>query len=228
MNGSDFKYTLLLSSLSVHPPDLFSARQPPVSRIQLDKRLALLDADDAEDLERIEALLHWSKMKEMDDDAIVTFGKAAWGSIKSPFLREIVMWRLELRTILTALRRRRDGENPLPDALFHGFGDRLRFIKQHWRETDFGMGHLLPWIGQANELIEQDRPLELEKLMLELVWRHYERVGGGHYFDFPAVVIYVLRWDVIHRWSNYDKDQALMRFDELITAGLDGVSIEFE
>ena len=228
MIADDFKYTLLLSSLPVHSTDLFSARQPPVSRIQLDRRLTLLDAEDSADLARIEALLHWSKMKEMDDEAILRKGSAELASIKSTFLRKIVRWRLELRTILTALRRRRDGEKPSSDGAFQGFGDHPRFIKQHWREPDFGMSHLLPWIVQANELIEQGRPLELERLLLDVVWKHYQREGNGHYFDFPAVVIYVLRWDVIHRWVSYDNEQALIRFDELITAGLDGVSVEFE
>ncbi|MBU2569217.1 MAG: DUF2764 domain-containing protein [Gammaproteobacteria bacterium] len=227
MSGWNFKYTLLLSSLPVHPVDLFEARQLPVSRIQLDKRLALLDAEDAQDLARIEALLHWSKMKELDDEAIVKQGMADWYSIRSPFLKEIVMWRLELRTILSALRRRRDGMNLAPDMPFYGFGDRLRFIRQHWRDAAFGLDSILPWVRQASELIEQDRSLELEKLMLEVVWRHYQRVGQGHYFDFPAVVIYVLKWDVISRWSSYDKEHAMLRFDELISAGLEGVSIEF-
>ncbi len=227
MSRWNFKYTLLLNSLPVHPVDLFEARQPPVSRIQLDKRLALLDAEDAEDLARIEALLHWSKMKELNDEAIVQQGMADWHSIRSPFLKEIVMWRLELRTILSALRRRRDDVILAADKHFYGFGDRLRFIRQHWRESALGLASIVPWVRQASELIEQDRSLELEKLMLEVVWRHYERVGQGHYFDFPAVVIYVLKWDVINRWSSYDKEHAMLRFDELISTGLEGVSIEF-
>lgn len=226
MSGANYKYTLLLSSLPVHPTELFETRQPPISRIQLDKRLALLDSEDAEDLARIEALLHWSKMKELDDEAVVKQGMLMWHAIRNPFLKELVMWRLELRTILTALRRRRDGKRLSLVAPFIGFGERLRFIKKHWRESAFGMDSLLPWVRQASELIEQDRPLELEKLILELIWRHYQRAGQGHYFDFPAVVIYVLKWDVINRWTHYDEEQAVLRFDELVSAGLDGVSIE--
>lgn len=227
MSDGRYKYTLLLSSLPVHPVDLFSAKLPPVSRIQLDRRLALLDADDADDLARIERLLHWSKMKAMDDASIVKYGMSELEAIKNSFLREVVMWRLEMRTILTALRRRRDGADRMPDAYFYGFGNRLRFMSKHWREADFGIGHLMPWVGQANALIENDDSLALEKLLLEEVWRHYARIGQDHYFDFPAVVIYVLRWDVIYRWSSYDAEQALMRFDELVETGMADVSIEF-
>lgn len=227
MIEAKYKYTLLLSSLPVHPVDLSAVRQPPISRIQLDKRLALLDREDAEDLVRIERLLHWSKMKELGDEAVVKQGLSDWNAIRSPFLKEIVMWRLELRTLLAALRTRRDGDKSVPDRQFYGFGDRVRTIRKHWRETAFGLDSVIPWVRQAGEFIEQARPLELENLMLEWVWRHYQRVGQGHYFDFPAVVIYVLKWDLINRWSSYDKERAVLRFDELVSKGLDGVSIEF-
>ena len=224
MINDRFKYTMLLSSLPLHPTNLFTAQQTPVSRIQLDKRLALLDEDDGRDLARIEALLHWSRIRDQDDELIVKQDKAELDAIKSAFLKEIVLWRLELRTILSALRKRHAGEATA--SVFHGFGKWPGLITQHWHEKDFGIGHLLPWIHEANNLLEQDKTYELEKLLLNLVWRHYERVGGNHYFDFPAVVIYVLRWDVINRWSGYNKDLGILRFDELVTAGLVDISLD--
>lgn len=223
-----FKYTLLLSSLPVQPAELFSSRLPVISRIQLDKRLALLDADDAADLARIEGLLHWSKMHEWDDATIIKAGERELTLIRSDFLRDIVCWRLELRTLLTALRRRHAGENITAADPFYGFGGHLQFIRRYWQKPDFGLGNTLPWIKQAQQFIAEDKPLELDKLMLELNWQHYARLSVGHYFDFPAVVLYVLRWYLINRWVSYDKDRALLRFNELINAGMAGVSLEFE
>lgn len=75
MIGKRFKYTMLLTSLPPHAPDLFSTTQTPVSRIQLDKRLALLDDRDAEDLRRIEALLHWSHAGTGTDELIKSEAK---------------------------------------------------------------------------------------------------------------------------------------------------------
>lgn len=225
MINARFKYTMLLSSLPLHPTHLFSAKQTPVSRIQLDNRLALLDDSDARDLMRIEKLLHWSKIITVqEDEGLVLQDKAELASIQNDFLRQIVLWRLELRTLISAMRRRHAGETSAP-SVFHGFGDWPRLIKQHWHEKDFGIGYLLPWIHDANSLMEQNKTFELEKMLLNLVWQHYARVGSHHYFDFPAVVIYVLRWDVINRWSSYDKDLAIQRFDELIVEGLAGVTL---
>jgi len=223
-----FKYTLLLSSLPLQPADLFSTKILPISRIQLDKRLSLLDAQDAEDLTRIEALLHWSKMLESDDEHIVKTGLVELELIRSQFLRDIVLWRLELRTLLTALRRKQANENVQAPEPFYGFGDHLPMIRRNWQRPDFGLGYAQPWLKQAQQLMSENETMALDKLLLNLSWQYYARLSRGHYFDFPAVVLYVLRWDLIHRWVSYDQDRALLRFNELVCAAMDDVSLECE
>jgi len=220
-----FKYAMLLSSLPLHPANLFAAKQLPVSRIQLDKRLAWLDADDARHLEQIEMLVHWSKISDQPDDLLFKHARTELDAIDSAFLKEIVLWRLELRTLMSALRRRHSGETSAPTPAFRGFGKWPALIIRHWQEKDFGIGHLQPWLPKASDLIEQNKTYELEKMLLNRVWQHYSRIGCYHYFDFPAVVIYVLRWDIINRWSSYNKEQGLARFDELVSAGLADVSM---
>jgi uncharacterized protein DUF2764 len=172
--------------------------------------------------------LHWSKMHEWDDATIINRGQSELALIRSSFLRDIVSCRLELRTLLTALRRRHAGESITVNDIFYGFGDHLQFIQRNWQKPDFGLGNTLPWLKQANQLITENKPQTLDKLMLELNWKHYSRLSLGHYFDFPAVALYVLRWDLINRWVSYDKDRALLRFNELISAGMADVSLEFE
>lgn len=230
MINERFKYTLLLSSLPLQPSNLFSSQLPAISRIQLDNRLTLLDATDADDLVRIEKLLHWSKMQEAaDDDAsIVQTGQIELDKVRSGFLRDLILWRLELRTLLTALRRRHAGETLSNKQAFHGFGNYLPYIVRNWQKPDFGLGIRLPWLKQAQQLMAANDIQALDKLMLQLNWQQYGRLSMGHYFDFPAVVLYVLRWDLINRWLCYDQDRALLRFNELVQAGMADVSLEFE
>ena len=228
MIKEEFKYTLLLSSLPVQPADLFSTKILPISRIQLDKRLTLLDEQDSEDLVRIERLLHWAKMPEADDEHIVKTGMTELELIGSQFLRDIVLWRLEIRTILTALRRKHAGESMSPTDPFYGFGNRLHLIRRNWQKPDFGLGQALPWLKQAQQLMADGQTLALDKLFLNLSWQYYARLSRGHYFDFPAVVLYVLRWDLIHRWVSYDQDRALLRFNELVCAAMADVPLECE
>lgn len=228
MINERYKYTLLISSLPLQPNNLFSSKLPAISRIQLDNRLTLLDAEDAEDLARIERLLHWSKMHESDDATIVNTGFAELAKVRSNFLRDLVMWRLELRTILTALRRRHTGESLSANQPFYGFGDQVSYIVRNWQKPDFGLGMTMPWIKQAQQLLTENRTMALDKLMLEINWQNYARLSLGHYFDFPAVVLYVLRWDLINRWISYDQDRALLRFNELVCAAMADVSLECE
>jgi hypothetical protein len=69
-------------------------------------------------------------------------------------------------------------------------------------------------------------PLGLERLLLGAVWTHLERIGAGHEFDFEAVVVYVTRWDLVARWTHYDADAALTRFDALLETALEGVDLD--
>jgi len=215
-----FKYILLLSSLPLHPKSFISAKQTPLSRIQLDKRLALLSESDAAELARIESILRWGKNIDETDQSSVKANTQLLALIKNPILNHIVSWRLELRTVLSALRIRQAGISPATADGFYGYGKWPELIKKNWHEKEFGIGHLIPWLPEANKLFEAGDSLELEKFMLDLVWQYYARLGNDHYFDFVAVVIYVLRWDLISRWSSYDRDEAKLRFDELVSAGL--------
>ncbi len=218
---------MLLASLPVHPPRLFSAHQTPVSRIQLDKRLVLLDAHDSKDLRHIEELLHWSQIMNATDGFIIKKSAGVVDSINDPFLKKTIIWRLELRTLLSALRMRHAGAGQPTNGAFPGIGRWNGDIEKNWDKNDFGIGRQVPWIIPAQQLLTQNKPYELEKLLLDLVWQYYAKQCNQHYFDFPAVVIYVLRWDITNRWIHYNAGEAIKRFDGLVEAGLDGWVLDF-
>lgn len=221
-----FKYTMLLASLPAHPYLLFSTHQTPVSRIQLDKRLVLLDARDSQDLRRIEELLHWSQIANATDEFIIQKSAAVVDSINDHFLKKIIIWRLELRTLLSALRMRHAGAGQPAKGTFPGIGRWLSDIERNWHKDDFGIGRQLPWLVPAQQLLSQNKSYELEKLLLDLVWQYYAKEGIQHYFDFPAVVIYVLKWDITNRWTHYHADEAIKRFDGLVETALDSLVMD--
>lgn len=211
---------MLMSSLPVHNKDLFDDTQQPLSRIQLNKRLALLDEQDAADLLKIEQLLHWSQIKGHVDQALVDHTIASIKSINSQSIKNIVTWRLELRVILAALRMRKQGVKTPPTKQIFGFDYWYYMMTKYWHQPDLGLGHCLPWIEEANELLQSNQALALERLLFSVVWEHYHRQNFGHYFDFDAVVIYVLRWDIVSRWTSNDKALAVERFNGLLKSEL--------
>ncbi|MCG6897344.1 MAG: DUF2764 domain-containing protein [Thiocapsa sp.] len=216
------RYAMLLSSLPYHGP-LFGAKQTPLSRIRLNQRLALLDPLEAEWLRDARRLLEWAQQEPEHTDAeAIMRAKRLIDGIASPFIRDLVTWRLELRTLVAALRRRHRGE-PAPRDPRWGFGRWLIRISGHWNEPDFGLAGAFPWLPEAKRLLDRGASVELERLLLGAVWSHLERVSDGHYLDFEAIVIYVLRWDMIARWTKYDGEEAAQRFDGLVEKALSAV-----
>lgn len=218
--SDDFRYTLVMASLPWHGT-LFGARRTPLSRLQLDRRLAHLTAPDAERLTRIETVIGWHRRRiDQSDPETLAEADRTVEALNDPVLASIVIERLSLRTLVAALRRRQRGD-PAPDRRGRwGFGPWTAWIVRHWQEPDFGLGHLQPWVAEAAALLAEGDSLRLERLVLGQAWADLGRIGQDHGFDFPAVVVYVLRWHLIARWTAYQGESAAQRFDALTDAGL--------
>ncbi len=219
------RYLTLLASLPAHGP-LFGAKQTPVSRLRLNQRLDWLEPEDAEDLARFAAVVDWQRQRfGVDDEDAVREAEGTIAEIGNHFTRAHATWRLELRTVLAALRRRRAGQ-PAPSARRGwGFGRWVPTIARNWGEPHFRLERVYPWLPEAKQYLDDDDPLGLERLVLGTVWTQLGRVGEGHEFDFEAVVVYVARWDLVARWTRYDADAALVRFDDLLESALMGVEL---
>jgi hypothetical protein len=211
---------MLVTSLP-YPGDLFTAKQTPLSRIKLDGRLGMLSDADADLLKRIENVLQWSHQPmERSDAQIVAMAKELVEHLESPLLRQVVEFRLNLRTVVAALRRRKLGQAAPAAREPWGYGPWVDHIRRHWSEAGFRLEGAFPWILEANRLLNADDVMGLERLLLGVVWDHLGRAAEGHYLDFEAVVIYVLRWNVVDRWTTYDADAAVERFESLVDSGL--------
>lgn len=219
------KYTMLMASLPPHKKLLFDDNQVSLSRIQLNNRLTLLDDQDAADLLKIEGLLHWSHLKIDLDQTFVQQTIESIASIDNDFIKNIIIWRLELRIILATLRMRHQGQKTPPAKKIFGFDYWYFIITKYWDEPDLGLSKQLPWLAEANELLITNQSFELEKFLFSVVWEHYHRQNFGHYFNFEAVIIYVLRWDIISRWNRNNKELAVKRFNNLVDIGLQNIEL---
>ncbi len=215
------KYVTLMSSL---PPlgQLFGSTETPLSRLKLENRLKLLDAKDAERLNRIANLIAWSEQpKERTDSEFVAEANQLFAEIHNPTLEGIISCRLDLRTILVALRRRHRGETVPPVGQSWGVGHWVNSIERNWNEPGFGLDMMLPWVLEANRLLKANDSVALERLQFELTWEILNRFSFGHYFDFEAVVIYLMRWSLVDRWTRYDGEVAVQRFRQLVDEGIE-------
>lgn len=217
---SGARYHTLVASLPNLPP-LLTTKQTPLSRIQLERRLGMLTEDDARVLARVERLLQWARRPmEHSDETIVREAEAVIAALRPPLLREVVSWRFELRTVVAALRRRERRLPPPERSERWGYGRYTDHIRRHWSEPHFKLEPVYPWLAEAARMLREGDALGLERLLLEHVWGNYTRAAETHYFDFEAVALYVLRWDLIARWVAYDGARAARRFEALAEAGL--------
>ena len=215
------RYITLISSLP-HLGNLFGAKQPPISRLKLESRLKDLREEDAVLLSRIEDLVHWSHLPmERTDTQIVAGAKRFFQEVRNPILREAVESRLELHTVVAALRRRHRGENAPPPGESWGYGRWVSYIEGHWTEPGFRLEGAFPWVLEANRLLSANESVALERLLFGAVWDKLGRLGEGHYFDFEALVLYVLRWNLADRWSRYEGEAAVERFRTLVDSGIE-------
>jgi hypothetical protein len=215
------RYYQLMASLPPLLP-LFESEQTPISRLRLEERLGMLTAEDRAELSAITSLTHWHRLAPDADDAhLVALAQRIVPAIRNRELREVLTWRLELRSVVAALRRRHAGL-PAPSAgEAWGFGRWVRAVEANWGHPDFQLAGPLPWVPTVRQLMEQDQPYELERTLLGVSWRHHRLAAEGHYFDFEAVVLYVLRWDLVYRWLMYDGKRARQRFEQMTEAALE-------
>ncbi|MDJ0949606.1 MAG: hypothetical protein QNJ94_11860 [Alphaproteobacteria bacterium] len=213
-------YIMLMASLP-SPEALFLAKRPPLSRLKLDRRLRVLRPEDARALKLTEQALHWGEIPlTMTDEEIVARAKTATREIESETVRLMIRDRLEIRTCMVALRRRKRGEQaPAPGTVW-GFGRWTSHIARNWNEATFRLENVFPWLREADRLLKDGDSLPLQRLILEQAWKRVDRRRGQHQYDFEAVVAYVIKWNIVDRWGRYNNEEAAERFEELTQAAL--------
>jgi hypothetical protein len=211
---------MLVASLPYLPP-LFAANKPPMSRERLEGRLDMLADEDRRELTAIEDLMRFARLSlDTSDREAIERAERVIPGIRSDRLRQVATWRMELRTIVAALRRRVAGSSPAKTSERWGYGRWVWHIEQNWTRPDFGLAHAVPYVVRFQQLIEQRDALAMERALLGTVYRELARVRDFHNFDFESVALYVLMWDIIARWTRYDKERAQERFDLLVGEGM--------
>jgi len=214
------RYYTLVASLP-HLVHFERAERLPINRERLDQRLRDLEPAHFEQLRLAERLAEWRRQPHGRTDAqVVRAYPGVMQRIDEPGLRELVAYRMELRTVIAALRRRLAGEPaPAPGEPW-GVPPRAEWLRRHWDEPEFGLGGQCPWLAEARALLEAREARALEQLLFEVMWRRLERMADDQPFGFDAVVRFVFRWDIVYRWLVHARAPAAQRFSTLVTEAL--------
>ena len=210
-------YYMLVCSLAVLPTR-FDVGRLPMTLERLQARMRMLEPEDAQEVNRMLDVLRWSlQFAEARDTAVAKrYGELMQG-ITNPLVHEVLAAGMNMRMIMVALRRRRHGLGPPPV----GFGRWFEHIRRHFNQPDFGLGHVFPWLLPFDQLLEHEDVLTLYRRMLAETWAYVrKRTRDYDCFSFEAVVLYIVRWDIIRHWQQLQAERGRTIFEALVTEAM--------
>jgi len=208
VTDTDF-YTLIASLPAL--PTHFDVERPPISRRQLAERLGQLSPEDAATVRQLADFFDWDRQPLDRTDAEVARELTNLRSVQHPLVLRIIRHRLDLRSVVSALRRRRDGHaEPAP------IGHLSETIRRHWADPTFGLGGRQPWIEPFARFMAAGEVVQAQRVLFEHTWRQWRRLATEFTFSLEAVILYLARWEIIHRWTSRDAQAGRERFDTMI------------
>ncbi len=215
------RYYMLIASLPALTLS-FEAPRPPISRPRLEARLNQLAPADLAVIQEMETFLRWARQTGESSDAAVNAHYAALlASSANAFLTEIVSYRMDMRTLIAALRRRARGLGP-PGPADGWRSQWVRAIRQNWTQPDFRLAPVFPILPELARLLREGDSVGLDRAILRAVWDRLSQMEPRDPFSFEAILIYLCKWDVVDRSAAYDGTAASLRFTQLVEEALEG------
>ncbi len=210
-----WSYTFLMTSLPTMPAR-FDVARLPISPAALEERLAKIPDEDLHIVERMRDLFFWDRLGlSLSDEEIIKQYQAFLADTKNEIARQIVSFRMDVRTIVAALRCRRRGM-PLPSVPSEWMGT----IKRHFAEPSLGLGTRFPWIAAVDKHFSEGDVDEADRLLLSIVYEQWSRWAAGRPASFESLLLYVARWDVIHRFVSRNRELGEKRMEQLVTEAI--------
>jgi hypothetical protein len=203
-------YFTLITSLPRHDRQ-FKVKQTPLSRIQLEKRLKLLTQAEQHCLNDLVHLV-WTSWFALDLPISVTLTKMkTLLALRNPFMDDIVHWFLDIRSLFVALRLRKVQSSPPTNPQDYWYTRWSMRLLTNWDKPDFGLRYVYPWLMDVNTKFSNNDTDDVEDILLTQIWHHLNVIEAKHYFDFEALMIYLLRWNIVNYWSQFNKAKARQR-----------------
>lgn len=208
-------YHMLIASLPPLPPR-FDVKRDPISAPRLERRLRMLTDADAAVIDQWRGALQWDRQPlDRTDDEFAANYDELMHSIANGALREMIQFRVDTRTIVNALRRRRAGM-PAPAGIGQ-WGDHIR---RNYNEPEFNLAGRYPWIGQLDSLLASGDALGAQRLLFGISYTRWSRMAERYTFSFETILLYLARWEIIDRWTSRNSEAGQIRFESILTETL--------
>ena len=119
---------------------------------------------------------------------------------------------IELKALSLSMSEPGDATGVLRE--YKEFDSKLRSELAHWRKT-IKTGSEYKIQSQLATVVLEPDPLEAEKKILHIYWRHIEELEVGKFFDLDYLRLYVLKLCILERFFMFDKEQGAKVFEKL-------------
>ena len=137
----------------------------------------------------------------------------------SRFLREWSLFDRNLRNIIAAVAARAAGRTP--EEVVVGGGHVSGQLRRS-SAADFGLRGELPWIDAVIAAVNDEANLVEKEHKIDLVrWNESTELAAFDYFDIDAILSYLVRVNIVARWTRLDDRRGREMFGRLLTE-LDG------
>lgn len=208
-------YTTILCSLP-HLVDPFQYQRQSISLVQLQKRMNMLSYDDYVWLNKLRQLFYWGGITlDQDEVALVKKAQRFMDELDNSDIRSWLFWRMDIRSIISAMRRRRQGESA-PKGKLWAYGKYIQHIQNNWTSPCFKLEYRYPFLPEIDKHLNNGESFELERCLLKAIWHFYNTRQPSEPHGFASVVLYLMKWDLIDRWRQYDTEKGAQRFAHLV------------
>jgi hypothetical protein len=208
-------YHTLIASLPPLPKH-FDVERVPISAPRLEERLKMLAEEDAQVVRQWTGFLNWDRqVLDRTDEDVAKGYHEMMARISNETLREMIEFRMDTRTIIAAVRRRRAG---LPPPT--GVGQWVEQIRGNYDHPEFRLQGRFGWIGKLDQALQSGEAMVAQRLLFEANYRNWARMAERFTFSFEAVLLYLARWEIIDRWTSRNESAGKLRFETMITETL--------
>ncbi|MEZ6130249.1 MAG: DUF2764 family protein [Planctomycetaceae bacterium] len=205
-------YYTLLASLP-HLPVHFDVERPPISRSDLTRRLEMLGEDDRHVIRQLTQFFVWDRqpLERTDDEVCQTYLNLN-RDIRNSLALKLMDHRIDMRTIVAAIRRKRSGSDPPT-----GVRKLTDEIRRNWNQPGFSLIARYPWIEPFSQAFDQGHPRQAQRVLFQDLWTTWKRLADMRFFCFESVILYLARWEILDRWTSQNHSEGERRFHALLT-----------
>lgn len=210
-------YYMLVSSLPQLPARFDSGRLP-ISWPTLRNRLRMLEHEDSQITHQVGLYFLWDRqpLDRTDSEVIERYHELMRNSTNH-LVRHLVRSRTEMRLIISCIRRRAAGLGPpnwidrvvSPDSP-------LSHLRKHWLEPNFSLGVHYRWVEAFRKHWDAGDMREVQRVVFNERWNDWTHIAEKQTFAFEAIIAYLVRWEIIDRWTSQNVDAGKARFNQLI------------